>query len=63
MAKIKLDGHLYDRARKVAQAAGYSSVDGFIVHVIEKEIVGLEASEGQADEEVQQRLRGLGYIE
>ena len=63
MPKLKLDAHLYDRARKVAEIAGYSSVDEFIIHVIEKELAQLEASEGQADEKVQERLRGLGYIE
>jgi len=63
MAKIKLDGHLYDRAKKVAETAGYSSVDEFIVYIIEKEIGQLESSEGETDEEVQERLRGLGYIE
>lgn len=63
MAKIKLDSHLYDRTKKVAEIAGYSSVDEFVVHVIEKELSQLEASEGEADEKVQERLRGLGYIE
>ena len=29
MAKIKLDSHLYDRAKKVAGIAGYSGVDEF----------------------------------
>ena len=63
MAKVKLDTPLYDRAKKVARAAGYSSVDEFILHVIEKEISLLETKEGETDEQVQQRLRGLGYIE
>jgi len=63
MAKIKLDGHLYDRAKKVAEIGGYSSVDEFIVHLIEKELEKLEAAEGETDEQVQERLRGLGYIE
>ncbi len=63
MPKIKLDSHLYDRTKKVAGIAGYSSVDEFVVHVIEKELSQLEASEGEADEKVQERLRGLGYIE
>ncbi len=61
MAKIKLDGPLYDRVKKVADAAGYPSADEFIVHLIEKELSVIESAE--SDEEVTERLRGLGYIE
>ncbi|MBN2376209.1 MAG: hypothetical protein JXD22_07405 [Sedimentisphaerales bacterium] len=63
MAKIKLDSSLYDRAKRVAQIGGYSGVDEFVVHVIEKELDQLEAGSDQPDKEVQDRLRGLGYIE
>ena len=61
MAKIKLDTHLYDRVKKIAEVAGYSSTDEFIVHVIEKELAKLETAD--SDEKVEERLRGLGYIE
>ena len=61
MAKIKLDSHLYDRVKKIADVAGYSSADEFIVHIIEKELSTLETAE--CDEKVEERLRGLGYIE
>ena len=61
MAKIKLDAHLYDRVRKIAEVAGYSSTDEFIIHIIEKELAKLESAE--SDEKVEERLRGLGYIE
>jgi len=61
MPRIKVDGHLYDRARKIAEAAGYTNVDEFIVHVIEREVAHLESA--GSDEEVQEHLRGLGYIE
>ena len=61
MAKIKIDSNLYDRLKKVTEVAGYSSVDEFIVHMIEKE---LEQSEVPDDDKaVEERLRGLGYIE
>jgi len=61
MPKIKIDDNLYDRVKKVAQLAGYSSPEEFIVHVIERELSKLE---GAADEkEVVERLRGLGYLE
>ncbi len=61
MAKIKLDGHLFYRAGKVAEVAGYSSTEEFIVHIIEKELAQFES--GESDEKVEERLRGLGYIE
>ena len=61
MAKIKLDSHLYDRVKKIAEIAGYSSTDEFIIHIIEKELSRLESAE--TDEKVEERLRGLGYIE
>ncbi len=61
MAKIKLDGGLYDRVKKVSDLAGYPSVDDFIVHLIEKELSVLESAD--SDAEVEERLRGLGYIE
>lgn len=61
MAKIKIDSNLFDRVKKAAEAAGYSSVDEFITHIIEKELARHEASE--SDKNIADQLRGLGYIE
>ncbi len=61
MAKIKIDSNLFDRAKNAAEAAGYSSAQEFITHIIEKEIAKYEG-EGE-DEKVADELRGLGYIE
>lgn len=61
MSKIKLDPALYERVTKVAQVAGYTSPEEFIVHIIEKELAKLETA--QTDQEISERLRGLGYIE
>lgn len=61
MAKIKIDSKLFSRAEKVASVAGYSSVEEFVTHIIEKEIARYES--GEVDEKVAERLRGLGYIE
>lgn len=61
MPKIKIDSSLYDRVRKVAELAGYSSPEEFVVHVIEKELSMLESA--GSDEQVTERLRGLGYLE
>lgn len=61
MMKVKLDPALYDRAKRAAESAGYSSVDEFIAHAIENELQKLNADEGE--EKVADQLRGLGYIE
>ena len=61
MAKIALDPGLYDRAKRAADAAGYSSVEEFIAHCIENELKRRAADE--AEEKVSNQLRGLGYIE
>ena len=61
MARIKIDSQLYDRIKKVSELAGYTSPEEFIVHVLEKELSVLEAA--GSDEEVTERLRGLGYLE
>ena len=61
MVKIKIDPALLERAGKAAEAAGYSSVDEFVAHCVEKEVkrLNIEEAEGQ----VSDQLRGLGYIE
>ncbi|MCH7924302.1 MAG: hypothetical protein IH897_16045 [Planctomycetes bacterium] len=61
MAKIKIDSSLFDRVKKVSELAGYGTPEEFIVHVIEKELSVLESAD--SDEEVTERLRGLGYLE
>jgi len=61
MAKIKIDSNLYDRLKKVTEIAGYSSVEEFVTHMIEKELEQIEAPDD--DNAVEEQLRGLGYIE
>jgi hypothetical protein len=52
---------LYERARQASEAAGYSSVDEFVSNAIESEIRRLKVEE--AEQQVSDQLRGLGYIE
>ena len=58
--KIKLDKQLVARVKKYADIAGYSSVEEFITHALEKELAKLE--DADSEEEVKKRLQGLGYI-
>ena len=59
--KLKIHADLYKRARKAAEMAGYSSVEEFVAHAIEREIERLKVDE--AERQVTDQLRGLGYVE
>ena len=61
MVKVKIEAGLFDRAKRAAEAAGYSSVEEFIADCVEKEIQRLKVEEQEA--QVSDQLRGLGYIE
>ena len=61
MPKINLDSGLYDRAKSAAEAAAYSSVDELVAHAVENELQRLKVEEAEA--QVADQLRGLGYIE
>ncbi len=58
--KIKLEKELYDRVTKFSEVAGYSSVEEFIAHVLEKELGSVDATD--SEEEIKKRLQGLGYL-
>lgn len=57
---IRLDKALMAKAKRCADLAGYSSVDEFVAHVLEKEIASIEESDSEA--EIRKKLKGLGYI-
>jgi len=58
---IKIDKQLYERLQAKAEAAGYSSTEELIVHVLEAAIV--EQDQQLDREQAERQLRGLGYIE
>jgi predicted CopG family antitoxin len=58
---IKIDKPLYERLEELAGRQGYSSTEEFIVHLCEREVATL--AEKLEQEQVEQQLRGLGYIE
>jgi len=59
-SKVRLDKDLLARVKRYADIAGYSSVEEFITHALEKELAQLE--DADSEEEVRKRLQGLGYI-
>ena len=58
--KVKLDRDLVDKLRKVADVAGYATVDEFVTHILEKEMLHFE--DAGSDEDIRAKLKGLGYI-
>lgn len=58
---IKLSKPLCERARQVVEKAGYSSLEEFIEHAMERDLARLE--EADSKEELIKKLKGLGYIE
>lgn len=59
--KIKIDKDLLVKVKKYSAMAGYSSVEEFVTHALEKEIAKLEEG-GASEDEIKKRLKGLGYI-
>jgi metal-responsive CopG/Arc/MetJ family transcriptional regulator len=58
---IKLKKELGQRVERCAKAAGYSSPQEFIEHIIERELAKL--ADAETDEEIVKKLKGLGYID
>lgn len=58
--KIKIEKELYEKMKRCAQEAGYSSVDEFARHVLEREVARL--LQDKSDDEAAKKLKGLGYL-
>jgi hypothetical protein len=58
---IKVNKELWSKIKRCADAAGYSSPQEFVQHVLEKELARLDQAESK--EELIQKLKGLGYLE
>ena len=58
--KVKIDRDLMDRIRKVADVAGYVTPEEFVIHVLEKEMLHFE--DAGSDDDIRDKLKGLGYI-
>ncbi|MHC4377097.1 MAG: ribbon-helix-helix domain-containing protein [Planctomycetota bacterium] len=58
--KIKLDKELIERVKRISEVAGYASPEEFISHIVERELQHFEG--GDSDEDITEKLKGLGYI-
>ena len=60
-SSIKLKPEIWERVKKVSGAAGYSSPEEFVEHIVERELAKLEDAE--SDQEIVRKLQGLGYLD
>ncbi len=58
---VKLRKELWERVKRCAGLAGYSSPEEFVEHIIERELAKLEDAE--TDEQIINKLKGLGYLQ
>jgi hypothetical protein len=64
--KVKIEDDLLEKLKQCAEASGYSSVDEFVVHTLEREVKRLlppDEGNSESKEKITKRLQGLGYIE
>jgi metal-responsive CopG/Arc/MetJ family transcriptional regulator len=58
--KISIDKQLWDKLKRLSELAGYSSPNEFVIHALEKEVASIE--EAESDDEIREKLKGLGYL-
>jgi hypothetical protein len=58
--KIRINKALYELVEQKADEEGYSSIDEYVTHILEKAVAN--AGENASEEEIRERLRGLGYL-
>jgi mannitol/fructose-specific phosphotransferase system IIA component (Ntr-type) len=61
-SSIKLKKDLMERIAQVSEAAGYSSPQEFVEHVLERELARI-GEEAESKEEIVKKLKGMGYLE
>lgn len=57
---VKLSKQLCERAQAVVLQAGYSSLEEFIEHAVERDLARLETADSK--EELIRKMKGLGYL-
>jgi metal-responsive CopG/Arc/MetJ family transcriptional regulator len=61
LSGVKLSKDLWERVKRVSDAAGYTSPEEFIQHIVEREVTKLESTGSNAA--LLEKLKGLGYLE
>ena len=55
-AKVAIDKALFGKIKKYSDLSGYSSVEEFVTHCLEKELAKIE--EADSEEEIKKKLKG-----
>ena len=58
--KIKINKALFALLEQKAEEKGFSDVEEYVTHVLETAVA--DAGENATEEEVRERLKGLGYL-
>ena len=58
--KVTIDPELMERIKKISEVAGYASHEEFIHHVLEREVAHF--ADAGSDDDITEKLKGLGYI-
>ena len=58
---IELDKELWLKVKQHSEAAGYSSPQDFVRHLIEQELT--RAERPASEEEASRKLQGIGYLD
>ena len=58
---IELDNELWAKVQQHSEAAGYSSPQEFVLHLIEQALA--KADEPVSEEETGRKLHGIGYLD
>jgi metal-responsive CopG/Arc/MetJ family transcriptional regulator len=58
---IELDKELWAKVQQHSEAAGYSSPQEFVQHLIEQELA--KGDEAVSEEEARRKLQGIGYLD
>ncbi|MFT5290300.1 MAG: hypothetical protein ACI8QC_001367 [Planctomycetota bacterium] len=59
-SKIKVDKDLLERIKRISEVAGYASPEEFVQHVLEREVALFDDTD--SDDDITEKLKGLGYI-
>jgi hypothetical protein len=57
---VKLKKETWQNVKRVSEAAGYSSPEEFVEHVLERELAKL--ADAESDAEIVKKMQGLGYL-
>ncbi len=58
---IEVDKDLWAKVQQHSEAAGYSSPQEFVLHLIEQELA--KADQPVSEEEARRKLQGIGYLD